>query len=248
MPEMGVSVQETLVGTHRVVGLPMSLPVIPPARPLPLESGDRLTRYEFERRYAAMPQVKKAELIEGVVYMPSPVRFTSHAEPHSWIIGWLAVYCATTPGVTLGDNATVRLDMDNEVQPDALLRLEPAVGGRSRISEDDYVKGSPELVFEIAATSAAYDLHAKFNAYRRNRVQEYAVWRVYEKRVDWWEWREGRYEPLQPDDDGVIRSRVFPGLHLAVEALLEGDLAQVLAVLQGGLETEAHAAFVARLG
>lgn len=104
------------------------------------------------------------------------------------------------------------------------------------------------MAFEIAATSAAYDLHAKFNAYRRNRVQEYAVWRVYERRVDWWEWREGRYEPLQPDDDGVIRSRVFPGLHLAVEALLEGDLAQVLAVLQGGLETEAHAAFVARLG
>ena len=44
-----------------------------PPRILPLEHGDHLTREEFERRYEAMPHVRKAELIEGVVYMPSPV-------------------------------------------------------------------------------------------------------------------------------------------------------------------------------
>jgi len=130
-------------------------------KPPPLESGDRLTRHEFERRYHAMPHVKKAELIEGVVYIPSPVHFEDHAEPHSWAVTWLGVYCAATPGVKLGDNATVRLDLDNEVQPDALLRLEPAAGGRSRISYDDYVKDAPELIVEIAANSASYDLHDK---------------------------------------------------------------------------------------
>jgi len=125
-----------------------------------LENGDRLTRYEFERRYEAMPHLKKAELIDGVVYMGSPVRFERHGKPHSYAIGWLAVYCAATPGVDLGDNATVRLDVDNEPQPDALLRLDPSVGGQSRISDDDYVEGAPELIVEIAASSASYDLHS----------------------------------------------------------------------------------------
>lgn len=108
-----------------------------------LENGDRLPRPEFERRYAAMPQVKKAELIEGIVYMPSPVRVRQHGRPHALVMGWLSNYWAATPGVDLCDNTTVRLDLDNEPQPDALLRIE---GGTSRISEDDYIEGSPELV------------------------------------------------------------------------------------------------------
>ena len=95
-------------------------------RPFPLENGDRLTRREFERRYAARPDIKKAELIEGVVHMPSPVRFASHGEPHSWVLAWLGTYCASTPGVRVADNTTVRLDSNNEPQPDALLRIEPA--------------------------------------------------------------------------------------------------------------------------
>jgi len=111
---------------------------------LPLENGDRLTRHEFEQRYQAMPQLKKAELIEGMVYVASPLRFEPHAEPHSSIVGWLWVYRIATPSVRLGDNATVRLDMDNEPQPDALLRLDPNVGGQSRLSEDGYVEGAPE--------------------------------------------------------------------------------------------------------
>ena len=115
-----------------------------------------------------MPQVKKAELIEGIVYMASPLRFRSHGKPHAYIMGWLAMYEAATPGVELGDNATVRLDADNEPQPDALLRVE--VGGLSRISEDDYVEGAPELIVEIAASSASLDLHEKLKVYRRNQV------------------------------------------------------------------------------
>ncbi len=213
----------------------------------PLESGDRLTRHEFERRYQAMPYIKKAELVEGVVYVASPVRMANHGRPHAALVGWLMVYKAATPGVDLGDNATVRLDADNEPQPDALLRIEPEVGGNSRISEDDYVEGAPELIAEIAASSASYDLNDKLNAYRRNGVQEYIVWQIYENRLDWYSLQEGRYVPLEPDAAGVIRSQIFPGLWLVVNALREGNLAEVLAVLQQGLQTAEHQTFVERL-
>src|SRR5258706_7445575 len=113
---------------------------------LPRESGDRLTRQEFERRYEVMPSLKKAELIEVVVYVGSSVR-SSHGRAHAEIVGWLGVYAAATFGVDPGDNATVRLDIDNEPQPDALLRIEPEAGGRSRVAEDDYIDGPPELIF-----------------------------------------------------------------------------------------------------
>ncbi|MBD2182175.1 Uma2 family endonuclease [Planktothrix sp. FACHB-1355] len=212
----------------------------------PLENGDRLTRHEFEKRYQAMPHIK-AELIEGVVYMSSPVRARRHGEPHSHIIGWLFVYCAATPGVMLCDNATVRLDLDNEPQPDALLRLDPSVGGQSRISDDDYIEGAPELIVEIAASTASYDLHDKLRVYRRNGVQEYLVWKVNEKELNWFRLREGEYVQLEADTNGVIRSEVFPGLWLAVAALITGDLARVLAVVQEGLATAEHGNFVNRL-
>ena len=217
-------------------------------RPFPLENGDRLTRQEFERRYAARPDIKKAELIEGIVHMPSPVRFASHGEPHSWILTWLGTYCASTPGVRLADNATVRLDSNNEPQPDALLRIEPDAGGRSRLSDDDYVEGAPELIVEIASSSAAYDLHDKLRAYLRNGVREYVVWRVYDGELDWFTLKDGDYVPLAPDTTGgVIHSQVFPGLRLAVDALLAGDVAQVLAVLQEGIGLPEHVTFVERL-
>ncbi len=232
----------TKVNTARVMtGAPMM-----PAPP-PLESGDHLRRAEFERRYETMPWVKKAELIEGVVYMGSPVRHKSHGKPHSLIITWLGTYCAATPEVDIGDNATVRLDLDNEPQPDALLRIEPEAGGHSRVSEDDYIEGPPELVIEIAASSASYDLHDKLHAYRRNMVQEYVVWRIYDQQIDWWQLDEGEYQPLTPDDTGIIYSRVFPGLALNIPALLKGELAAVLATLQSALSTDEHAAFVSRL-
>ncbi|HEU5011893.1 MAG TPA: Uma2 family endonuclease [Roseiflexaceae bacterium] len=208
----------------------------------PLENGDRLTRAEFERRYEAMPDTKKAELIDGVVYMPSPVR-VSHGRPHAWIMLWLGTYTIATPRVDLIDNATVRLDIDNEPQPDALLRLDSEHGGRSIVGPDDYVEGPPELVVEIALSSAAYDLHDKMRIYRRNGVQEYLVWQVYDKRVDWWELRDEVYAALPADEHGVVRSRVFPGLWLAIGALLKGDMAQVLATLQQGLQSDEHAVF-----
>lgn len=213
----------------------------------PLEAGDHLSRCEFERRYHARPDLKKAELIEGRVYMPSPVRIKSHAEPHGQAITWLGTYCASTPGVGFGDNATVRLDLDNEPQPDIVLRLESSAGGHSHISDDDYLEGAPELIVEIAASGASYDLHEKLRVYRRNGVQEYLVWRVYDKQIDWFALAHEAYVRLTPDVSHIIQSQVFPGLRLDITALLAGNLAQVLAELQKGIGTSEHTAFVERL-
>ena len=214
---------------------------------LPLESGDRLTRREFERRYLSAPHIKKAELIEGVVYVASPLRFASHAEPHGNLMGWFWTYKIATPGVRLGDNPTVRLDLDNEPQPDAVLLIDENAGGRSRLGDDGYLEGAPELVAEIAASSAAYDLYDKKTAYRRNEVKEYIVWQVLEPKLDWFILREGVYESLVADNSGIIRSEIFPGLWLTVSALLAGDMAKVLTVLQEGLNSPEHAAFVKQL-
>jgi Uma2 family endonuclease len=212
---------------------------------LPLENGDRLSQPEFHDRYLAMPHVNKAQLIEGVVYMPSPVRSRSHGQPHAMIIGWLSNYWVATPGVDLNDNATVLLDGDNEPQPDALLRIEN--GGNSRITDDDYVQGAPELIVEIAASTASYDLHDKKKAYRRNGVQEYIVWQINEKSLYWFRLDKGKYVSIKPDENGVVHSVVFPGLWLAVTALLEGDLAQVMVVLQEGINSVEHGEFVKSL-
>lgn len=210
---------------------------------LPLENGDRLTRSEFERRYQAMPWVKNAELIEGKVYMASPVRII-HGQPHAYIMTWLGTYCAATPGTQFADNTTVRLDLDNEPQPDALLRIET---GQSQIDVDNYIQGAPELIVEIAASSASYDLREKLQVYRRNGVQEYIVWQVNEQIIDWFRLQDGKYVKLQPDTQNIIKSEVFPGLWLAIAPLLESNLAEVLQTVQQGLKTIEHQNFVAQI-
>ncbi|NEO33741.1 MAG: Uma2 family endonuclease [Symploca sp. SIO3C6] len=213
-----------------------------------LESGDHLGRHEFERRYHAMPHLKKAELIEGIVYVPSPLRFEPHARPHGHLITWLGVYEASTHGVKMGDNPTVRLDLDNEPQPDAVLLIDESLGGQSHLSEDGYIEGAPELVAEVAASSVANDLYDKKMVYRRNGVKEYIVWQVLDHKLDWFVLQEDDYASFEPDEVGIIRSQVFPGLWLAISALLGGDMAKVLAVVQEGLNSPAHAEFLKRLG
>jgi Uma2 family endonuclease len=212
-----------------------------------LENGDRLTRTEFERRYGAMPDLKKAELIEGIVYVPSPVRHRQHGSPHAHLIIWLGQYVAHTPGIDVGDNSSVRLDLDNEPQPDALLFVDPACGGQVRLSADGIIKGAPELVAEVASSSVSYDLHAKLHVYRRNGVLEYIVWRVLEREIDWFVLRAGQYERMPVDAQGLLRSQVFAGLWLDPAALVRSDLATVLAIVQHGLASAEHTAFVNRL-
>ena len=184
----------------------------------PLESGDRLTRSEFERRYAAMPELKKAELVEGVVFLPSPVRSNVHAAPHADLLAWMVVYRAATPGTRANDNATSIIDPDNEFQPDASLAIDAGCGGQSRLNDRDYIEGAPELVAEVAATSASIDLNAKFEVYRRNKVREYLVWRTLDGELDWFVQRGNEFARLAPHPDGVFRSEVFPGLWLDAAA------------------------------
>lgn len=212
-----------------------------------LVAGDRLSRAEFERRYHAMSHVNKAELIEGVVYMPSPVSRKGHGSPQFDMITWLGMYKLSTPGVEGCDNATVRLDLDNEPQPDAFLRILPEHGGQSVSSDDDYVEGPPELVAEISSSSASYDLHDKLNAYRRNGVCEYIVWRVRDKAIDWFVLQDGKYEHLSPGEDGIVKSKILPGLWLDPAALVADNLKSVVEVMQQGLATPEHAAFVKQL-
>ena len=204
----------------------------PTTQVVTLDSGDRLTREEFHRRYEARPDIKRAELVEGVVYVPSPTRFDLHDEPASTMVAWAKFYAARHSGVRAGGSPTIFLDERNEVQPDALLfRLDPA-GVGPRMNAQNYIEGAPQLIVEVAASSAAYDLHDKKEAYRRNGVLEYLVWRVLDGAFDWFRLQAGEYVRVEPDEHGVIESAVFPGLRLNVPKLLEGDLAGVLAELE----------------
>lgn len=212
-----------------------------------LANGDRLTRAEFERRYAAVPEGIKAELIEGVVYMSPPVRFQSHSEPQATLITWLGHYVARTPGLRFGDNGTVRLDVENEPQPDLFLLLPPHAGGQTIIDADGYVAGPPALVCEVAASSVNIDLHAKKAIYRRNGVQEYLVWRTEDAAIDWFSLEAGEYVPITPGAGGTLCSKTFPGLCLHPASLLSGDLPALFALLDNMTATPEHADFVRRI-
>ncbi len=224
------------------MNMPLNIPSV-----LPLQNGDRLTRAEFERRYAAMPRVKKAELIGGIVYMPSPVNHRQHSQPHCHVIGWLTQYQALTPGLDAGDNASLRLDEQNMPQPDAFLMLLSEFVGQAQVDAEGYICGAPELIAEIAASSVNYDLHDKMQTYREHGVKEYIVWRVLERAIDWFILRDKDYERLTPTAEGIYQSLIFPGLWLDIRAMLDGDLARVFQVVQQGVASPEHQAFVANL-
>ena len=212
----------------------------------PLQNGDRLSRPEFERRFDATPGLERAELIEGVVYMPPPIS-DDHSSVHSHMVTCLGVYSAATQGVASGLGGSLRLDLKNMPQPDGFLRIEETYRGQSKVGPDRYVEGAPERVAEVAVTSASYDLHAKLTAYRRNRVHEYLVLHVFDEAVDYFALRAGRYVAIRPASDGVLRSKVFPGLWLDPAALLRRNLRRVLDVLQHGLDSPQHRTFIAKL-
>jgi len=193
----------------------------------PLENGDHLVAGEFLRRYEAMPEVKKAELIQGIVHMASPVRLDLHGKPDNLIQGWLCLYAASHPEATAATNVTVRLDSDDVVQPDAVLFLDAAHGGRTGVDASGYLCGAPELVVEIASSSVSRDAREKLVSYRRAGVAEYLLWRVLDGEIDWFALEDDEYRPIPPEE-GFLRSRVFPGLSLPVAAALAGDLATVL--------------------
>ncbi len=212
----------------------------------PLVDGQRLHRAEFHARYEAMPPETRAELIGGVVYiMASPLGYP-HDITHATIIMWLGLYRIRTPGVQVADNATTALDDLGEPQPDALMRILPSRGGRTH-DLGIYIGGGPELVVEVAASSRAIDLGAKRADYERAGVLEYLVVTLDPDDVCWHVRRDDRLVRVPPDPDGLYRSEAFPGLWLDPVALLADDGPALVAALEGGLATEGHAAFVARL-
>ncbi len=211
------------------------------------KTGDRLTLAEFERRYDAHPEVKNAELLEGVVYLMSPVKVKNHGKPHAHIMMWLGVYVAETAGLQICDNASARLNYRNMPQPDALIYIQPELGGQAHISDDDYIEGAPELIVEVASSSSSYDLSVKKGVYARAGVQEYIVAEMPKQRLHWFTLDEGEYTKIKAGADGMYRSRIFPGLWLKAEALWDGNLREMLTVLQQGLASSEHAAFVQML-
>lgn len=212
-----------------------------------LENGDHLTASEFMRRYERMPEIKKAELVGGIVYMASPIRVDQHGEPDGLIQGWLCNYSVGTPGVKHAINTTIRLGSDDVLQPDGLLRIVPDFGGRAKVDEKGILFGPPELAVEVAASSVSIDTREKLNAYRRAGVREYVVWRTQEKAVDWWYLEGDDYVSLPRNADGILRSRIFPGLWLDEKPLLAGNGAAVMARLQEGLKSPEHQVFVESL-
>jgi Uma2 family endonuclease len=212
----------------------------------PLRSGDCLTWPEFERRWLAMPEIRKAELIGGGVVMPPPIS-DEHGARHFNLVFWLGCYRAATPGVVGSDNATIRLDMRNAPQPDAFLRTLPEFGGRARLDANGYVVGAPDLVAEISVSSIPVDLSAKFELYRANEVLEYIVWRVPDRTIDWFVLRDGQYERLSPDATGVLRSQALPGLWLDPHLIIQDDLPALMELVRHGTASPEHTAFLQRL-
>ena len=152
-----------------------------------------------------------------------------HAESHILVSGWFFTYGLRHPECKALDNGTVRLGADSDPQPDVMLRR---VSGGSSVRTESAIEGPPELLFEIAASSASYDLHEKKGLYQEFGVIEYVVWQLYENRLDWFRLENGEYVTVAPDADGIIESVTFPGLRLPVAKLLVDDAAGIVAALR----------------
>lgn len=208
-----------------------------------LSTGDHLTRDEFLSIWEQLPDVKRAELIGGVVYMPSPLR-KNHGNTDLRIAAWIGYYLAFTPGCEGGSNKTSLIGEDCP-QPDDYLAILPECGGNSW--GEKYVEGSPELIAEVSLSSVSIDLHEKYDLYERERIQEYLVVIVKRNEIRWHRLVKGKYKLITPDAHGIYRSVVFPGLWLDNKALFAHDMAKVIGTLQKGIDSDEHQRFVADL-
>lgn len=212
----------------------------------PLEAGDHLDQATFHERYKAMPATFRAELIGGIVIVPSPLR-SEHGEYHALVMGWLTQYWVATPGTRVRDNATAILSGTSEPQPDGMLVIDPAYGGQSGLSDEGYATGPPELIVEVASSSEAIDLNSKRRDYEQAGVLEYIVVVLRQGVVRWFVLQNGVYQDVAVDADGLFKSAIFPGLWLDAEALIQLDGLAVLEMLRQGLATAGHTAFVQQL-
>jgi hypothetical protein len=218
----------------------------PPKTLPPLVAGQHLDQPTFHERYEAMPPETRAELVDGVVYMPSPMRH-DHGQESRVVAGWLDNYQRLTPGVDGGDGSTLKLDLRGEPQADHHLRIPAEVDGQSHIDAEGYVVGAPEFVAEISRSTRSFDLNAKKADYRRAGVLEYLVIELDPNRIHWFVRRGDRFEELRPGPDGIYRSEVFPGLWLDPRALFAQDRGRLYRMLRQGIRSPEHAEFAARM-
>jgi Uma2 family endonuclease len=216
----------------------------PVVRPPGLVTGERLTVEEFLRRWEELPDLKNAELIDGVVYLGSPVSL-EHGRLDTRIIWWLAHYACLTPGCDSGNNSTWLMS-GSAPQPDVYLCILPAHGGQSG-NKGPLAAGAPELVAEICVTSADLDLGPKLALYQRAGVREYITVEAFGQRLIWRVLDNSSYIAQALPPDGIFRSRFFPGLWLDVAAFWANDRTKMLAVLNAGLASEDHRIFVERI-
>jgi Uma2 family endonuclease len=213
-----------------------------------LYDGQRLDQPTFHDLYLRTPEDFRAELIEGVVHvMSSPVNPKKHGRPHMSFGWFLYSYRIDTPGTEGQDDSTTKLDQKNEVQPDCSLLVDPSFGGQTGEDSHYYTTGCPELVVEIASSTLHVDLNVKMRLYERAGAKEYIVYDEPHRKIHWYIARNGRFEPLELDQQGIYRSEAFPGLWLDPEAFLRDDGRAVMAALRRGLDSPEHAAFVERL-
>ncbi|TWT86053.1 Uma2 family endonuclease [Neorhodopirellula pilleata] len=196
----------------------------------PLESGDILDAGEYWRRCSAMPEKVKAERINRKVYLMSPLRAVHHGNPHALLAGWLIHYCMHHPTLRVSDSATIQLNLDNDPQPDLCVIRE---GGQTHFN-DGYIVGPPEMIVEIAGSSASYDFGEKRYVYEQAGVGEYLVFETIEGRIAWWRHDNGRYVDISPSD-GIYRSVLFPRLWLDADALRAADTLKLIRALERGM-------------
>jgi hypothetical protein len=210
-----------------------------------LVNGERMKQPEFHRRYEKYDEDEKWELIGGIVYhMASPLSLT-HSDYDGEVGFLLETYRRATPGLQVLHNATAILDEDSEPQPDLGMRILPEYGGQSQTNPDDYLQGAPELLVEIAHSRRNIAMHAKRDDYKRTGAIEYLVVCSEEQEVHWFHFLND--EMIRPNRQGITRSRVFPGLWFDIAALLRLESARLMEVLQQGIASREHAAFVKRL-
>ena len=200
---------------------------------------------EFLERWVALPNLKYAELINGVVYMPSPLS-RDHGVPDNMIATWIGMYCWNTPGTEAGSNLTYLFSAKNVPQPDQSLRILPAHGGRTK-DQGNLNAGPPELAIEVSVSSLNFDLGDKLTMYELEKVQEYLIVDVKNQQIHWHQLVDNKYQRLEPDDAGVLKSIVFPGLWLNGQALFDHDTSLLQSVLQQGLHSPEHTEFIERL-
>ncbi|MGH7169239.1 MAG: Uma2 family endonuclease [Gemmataceae bacterium] len=212
----------------------------------PLENGDQLDQPTFHARYQAMPEDCRAQLIGGIVYMPSPQK-VPHGETQGLVFRWLDEYAEATPGTKALLNTTQILGPESEPEPDACLFILADYGGRVYVDEDEYLHGAPELIVEVSSSTESIDLHRKKRDYQQAGVREYVVLALRMQQVFWFLRQRGKYKEVPLPADGIFRSRTLPGLWLDAEAMLRCQRPGVLAALKQGVATAEHAAFVAKL-